>query len=298
MDASTLRSFNRSYSRRVGVLSDSYLDTGRPLGPSRLLFEIGRRVEGVTVLELRTTLGLDSGYVSRLLRQLEGEQLIEVAPDPADRRQRRVRLTERGSVEWARLDERSEAFARRILEPLTPSQRAELDAALATAERLLRTATVTFDVVDPASPDAQHAMTSYFAELDARFPTGFEPGDALHVDALAMRPPQGAFVVVRSDMEAIGCGGLQRIDDETSEIKRMWIHPQWRGLALGSRLLRHLEQLARELGRRRVVLDTNGSLREAISMYESTGYARIQRYNDNPYAQHWFEKDLGPSALS
>ncbi|MET0663770.1 MAG: helix-turn-helix domain-containing protein, partial [Ilumatobacteraceae bacterium] len=86
MVVDVLRHFNRSYTQRIGVLDESYLHTGRPLGPSRLLFEIA--VDGSSVLELRRRLGLDSGYVSRLLGQLTSEGLVTVDADPADRRQR------------------------------------------------------------------------------------------------------------------------------------------------------------------------------------------------------------------
>ena len=72
----------------------------------------------------------------------------------------------------------------------------------------------------------------------------------------------------------------------------MWVHPEWRGAGLGSRMLRHLEDEARRLGHRQVHLDTNGTLVEAIAMYEREGYQRVERYNDNPYAQAWFAKAL------
>ena len=112
MVVDVLRRFNRSYTQRIGVLDDSYLQTGRPLGPSRLLFEIAK--DGSPVLELRRRLGLDSGYVSRLLRQLEDDGLVTVAPDPVDRRQRLVRLTTRGRAERRKLDTRSEHASRSV----------------------------------------------------------------------------------------------------------------------------------------------------------------------------------------
>ena len=74
----------------------------------------------------------------------------------------------------------------------------------------------------------------------------------------------------------------------------MWVASTVRGIGLGKRLLGHLEDEARASGRTRVVLDTNGSLTEAISMYRALGYTAIERYNDNPYAHHWFEKTLMP----
>lgn len=286
----TLRRFNRCYTQRIGVLAESYLDSGRPLGPSRLLFEIGET--GAQVVELRRRLGLDSGYLSRMLRQLEQEDLVRVSPDPADGRQRTVALSSAGRREWKRLDRRSDQVARQLVKPLSARRRAELASALATAERLLRAATVDIDVVDPTSASAQSALDQYFGELDVRFSSGFDADAGGDDERGAMRSPAGAFLLVRSDDSIIGCGGAQRIDDRTAEIKRMWIHPDWRSLGLGVRLLDRLEAVARELEHVQVVLDTNETLTEAIAMYQRAGYHPIDRYNDNPYAHHWFAKDL------
>ena len=107
-----------------------------------------------------------------------------------------------------------------------------------------------------------------------------------------MAAPGGAFVLARVGDEVAACGGLQRHDDDTGEIKRMWVAPGWRGTGLGRRMLAELERHAAELGYRRVVLDTNGTLDEALALYGSSGYEPIGRYNDNPYAQHWFSKQL------
>lgn len=297
MDATqTLRRFNRAYTQRIGVLSESYLGTGRPLGPSRLLFEVP--AAGIGVIELRRTLGLDSGYLSRLLRQLESEGLIRVSPDPEDRRRRLVRLTSRGAQTQHTLEERSQQLAADIIEPLSPRLQDELTTALSTAERILRAATVQFSRVQPDSPEAAAALASYFAELDRRFDTGFDTSaGGAGSDAAAMTPPNGVFLTMDTDRDVVGCGGVQRLDEQTAEVKRMWVHPDWRGLGLGARLLMKLEDEASQLGQRRVVLDTNGSLTEAIALYGRAGYRPIERYNDNPYAQHWFEKVLKPPLL-
>jgi DNA-binding MarR family transcriptional regulator/RimJ/RimL family protein N-acetyltransferase len=286
----TLRRFNRSYTQRIGALQESFLGSGRPLGLARLLFEIGP--DGATVLDLRTRLGLDSGYVSRLLRQLEADGSISVAPDPQDGRRRVVTLTDRGRQEWADLDARSDDLARELLTPLNGRQRAELQELLAGADRLIRVATLTFDVVDPRHPLAVASLRTYFAELDRRFPTGFDPGDAITADAAGFEPPDGVFLLARNDGDAVACGGLTRHDPTTAEVKRMWVDPGWRRYGLGRRMLAALEQWARERGYRRVVLDTNSTLTEAISMYERANYRSIERYNDNPYARHWFEKSI------
>ena len=183
-------------------------------------------------------------------------------------------------------------MARRLVDPLSERQRVELASALTTAERLLRAATVAIDLVDPRSSAARSALAKYFGELDDRFRSGFDPHDGgADTDAAVLRPPDGAFVVMFSDHTPVGCGGLQRIDEHTGEIKRMWIHPDWRGLGLGHRLLARLEAVAGELGHTRIVLDTNETLLEAIVMYTRAGYHPIERYNDNPYAHHWFAKN-------
>ena len=151
---------------------------------------------------------------------------------------------------------------------------------------------ISFDVVDPLGDEAQEAMRRYFAELDERFPGGFDPGDGATVGAGMLGPPTGAFVVVRAGGAVAGCGGVQRLDERTAEIKRMWIDPAHRGAGLARRLLTELEGHARRLGHARVVLDTNGTLLPAIALYESSGYHPTERYNDNPYAERWFRKEL------
>ena len=152
--------------------------------------------------------------------------------------------------------------------------------------------TVTFDAVDARCPAAQAMMTAYFGELDELFPTGFDPGDALTAEVANFDPPSGAFVVVHDAGEPIGCGGLLSIDATTGEIKRMWITPDRRGLGLAKRLLAELERHSRAMGHRVVRLDTNAVLTSAIVMYGAAGYRHIERYNDNPYAHLWFEKQL------
>jgi DNA-binding MarR family transcriptional regulator len=285
---SVVRRFNRSYTQRIGALEDSFLGTGMPLGPSRLLFEIG--VEPATAQVLRERLGLDSGYLSRLLRSLEADGLVAVVPDPADRRRRLVSLTAAGQARWAELERRSDDRARLLVDPLSPRQRDRLARALAEADLLVRAATVSLRQADPAGAMAREAVGAYFAEIGRRF--GFDPAGEADKDASVLVPPAGTFVLAVSDGVAVACGGLLTLADGVGELKRMWVHDDWRGAGLGSRLLSHLEDQARALGHGIVRLDTNGALSEAISMYERAGYVRVGRYNDNPWATHFFEKKL------
>src|SRR5580658_6993163 len=145
-----VRRFNRTVTQRVGALDDTFLARDRPLGQARLLWEIGP--DGSDVRVLRSRLELDSGYLSRLLRSLEGDGMVVVEPSPADARVRTARLTRAGLAERAELDQRSDGAAAAILEPLTVRQRDRLIAAMAEVERLLRASAVQFAVCDPRHP--------------------------------------------------------------------------------------------------------------------------------------------------
>src|SRR5690348_4819044 len=146
-----VRSFNRTMTERVGVLNDHFLGRNHPLGEARLLWEIGE--QGASVRSLRRRLGLDSAYVSRLLRSLEGQGLIVVGAGESDGRVRQVHLTAAGLRERSELDSRADAFARSLLEPLSEGERANLVAAMAQVERLLTASMVKIGVADPTSRD-------------------------------------------------------------------------------------------------------------------------------------------------
>ncbi len=303
MSTERIRRFNRLQTRQLGLLDDDYLARGRPLGASRLLFEIGRSgrrdAGAVAVGDLRTRLGLDAGYLSRLVASLAEQGLVETAAHPDDQRRRTVRLSTAGEHEWEELDRVSDRHVERVREMLGPARSERLGELLDEARRLVAVTTVTFDATDPRGADAIGALTAYFAELDERFSDGFDPGGPIEADAAAYAPPHGGFVLVRcpdaldDGLRAIGCGAITTIGDGIGEIKRMWIHPDWRGLGLASRLLGDLESRLAASGHHTVRLDTNAVLTDAIAMYEGRGYHAIERYNDNPYAQRWFEKELG-----
>jgi DNA-binding MarR family transcriptional regulator len=154
-DVARVRSFNRAVSERVGALQQEYLARERSLGASRVLWEIG--VDGTEVRALRHRLGLDSGYLSRLLRGLEREQLVVVEVDQADSRIRVARLTETGSAERALLDRRSDELAESVLAPLGETQRGRLVEAMGVVERLLTAGLVDVTIENPASAAAASA---------------------------------------------------------------------------------------------------------------------------------------------
>jgi DNA-binding MarR family transcriptional regulator/GNAT superfamily N-acetyltransferase len=286
-----IRSFNRLVTQRIGALEESYLARGRPLGEARLIFEIGRH-DGLGLGALRKALGLDSGYLSRLLRALEGQGLVEVSSNPDDGRARQVALTKKGREEFAAYDALSDRLAQSILASLGPAQRGRMVAAMADVERFLRIASIEIAAEAPDSADARWCMREYFAELARRFDGGFDPanGNALADDE--MTPPAGWLLVARLDGEPVGCGALKRLNAGTVEVKRVWTAPGVRGMGIAGRLMDRLEALARETGFETLRLDTNRALAEAQAMYRKRGYHEIGRYNDNPYAHHWFEKGL------
>jgi DNA-binding MarR family transcriptional regulator/GNAT superfamily N-acetyltransferase len=288
-----VRRFNRAVTQRIGVLNDEYLARGRPLGASRVLWEIG--VDGSDARTLRSSLDLDSGYLSRLLRSLQREGLVSVEPDVGDKRVRRVQLTRAGRSECDVLDRRSDALAESMLAPLNATQRDRLVDAMSVVERLLTAGMVEVTIEDPTSTGARFCIASYFAELDARFDTGFDPSRSIPADDLELVEPAGLLLVARLHGEPIGCGALKLHDTRPAEIKRMWVASSARGLGVGRRILRELEQHAGRLGASALRLETNETLSEAINLYRSAGFAEVAPFNEEPYAHHWFEKQIDRS---
>jgi DNA-binding MarR family transcriptional regulator/GNAT superfamily N-acetyltransferase len=285
-----VRRFNRAVTQRIGALSEEYLARDRPLGASRLLWEIG--ADGVDVRLVRARLELDSGYLSRLLRRLETEGLIDVAPADEDGRVRVARLTEAGRAERALLDQRSDELAWSLLEPLDDGQRKRLVDAMQVVERLLTAAAIEIAVEHPASPTARFCFQSYFAELERRFETGFDPAQSIRIDDDELVEPRGLVLVAHLYGEPVGCGSMKLGGAVPAYIKRMWVTPPARGLGLGRRLLGELEAHARRHGATVVHLETNRALTEAIALYRSAGYDEVAPFNGEPYAHHWFEKRL------
>jgi DNA-binding MarR family transcriptional regulator len=293
MDESTLQSvrrFNRLVTRRVGALEVDYLRRGRPLAEARLIFEISPG--GIDVRTLRIKLGLDSGYLSRLLQSLKKQGLVLMNKGEDDARRRRVGLTRKGAAERAAYDRLSDNLAASMLEPLTASEQDRLLAAMGEIERLIKAASVHVAAAAPDSPDARLCLTAYFCELAARFEGGFDVSAERSAPVADMAPPSGVFMIARLDGDPVGCGGLKRRNKATGEIKRVWTAPSARGLGVARRTLRALEAAARENGLKTLRLDTNRALTEAHALYRSEGYQEIARFNDNPYADHWFEKHL------
>jgi len=285
-----VRRFNRLITQRVGALNDRFLARDRPLAEARVLWEIGW--DGCEVRALRAGLELDSGHLSRLLRALEADGLIQVVPSPEDRRVRTAQLTAAGLAERTELDRRSDDLAQSFLEPLGTRQRERLLAAMGDVERLLTAALVELRPTDPAHPDAKMCFERYFAELERRSNSRLDPVTLVAARPHELRSPAGLLLLGYLHSEPVGCGAVKHHPDAPSEIKRMWVAETARGLGIGRRLLVELEASAARSGATKTRLETNGTLSEAIGLYRSAGYVEVPAFNDEPFADHWFEKRL------
>jgi DNA-binding MarR family transcriptional regulator/GNAT superfamily N-acetyltransferase len=287
-----VRRFNRIVTARVGALDDHFLGRPRALGESRLLWEIGRQSAGCELRSLRAQLGLDSGYLSRMLRSLQDAGLVEVAAADGDARVRVARLTPRGRRERAALDRDSDRFAASLLGRLTEDQQRRLLGAMREVEHLLTAASAEIRAVDPEHEDARRCLGEYVAELNRRSSRGFDPSRGATALPHEVRPPAGQFFVVYLQHEPVGCGAVTHHPGTPAEIKRMWIAPQARGFGLGRRLLATLESCAREAGARTAHIETSAVLGEALALYRSSGWVEVPAFNQEPFADHWLEKQL------
>ena len=286
-----VRRFNRTVTEHIGVLSDHFLGRGLTPTEARLLWEIGPT--GSELRSLRARLGLDSGHLTRLVRALMDAGLITVVPSPADRRSRLARLHQEGS--------RRARPARRAVRRVRarPARAAERGAAGRARRRharstLLATAAVAIREVDPEHPDARRCLAAYYAELDVRSGTHFDPTTGSTAQPAEVRPPHGVFLVAYLRGAAMGCGALKHHDGHVSDLGHMGA--RGRGGAskgcVGRRLLEELERRAVEHGDTAVRLETNAVLTEAIGLYLDAGFVEVEPFDDEPFADHWFSKTL------
>src|SRR5438876_138867 len=278
-----LRRFNRLLTRRIGLVADRYLGSPLSFAQARLLYEVGL-LAPLATHHLRRLLVVDPAALSRGLAALERRGLIRRHVDPGNRRNRIVEVTARGRKLLGTLDQRADARVGAMMGGLAAGDRRRLVDAVDQARRLLMGAVLRIERRGDDA-DVRAAQAAYLAEIARRFGRPLAPWN------------QGSFTPARSllvvdDGRPVGCGVLRDLAPGVGEIKRMWLHPDARGLGLGTRLLAALESAARHAGHHAVRLDTNERLREAIALYESAGYRRIARYNDNPDATRFYAKSL------
>jgi GNAT superfamily N-acetyltransferase len=156
---------------------------------------------------------------------------------------------------------------------------------------------IVLEQADPRSDRAKDCLSSYYAELAVRFSQGFDVAKSRDPEAGQMVPPRGTFLLAISDGLPVGCVGLKGGAGRTGEIKRLWVAPHARGLGIARQLMSAAEARALDLGMKVLRLDTNSALPEARRLYEQSGWIEIPRFNDDPYPDLFFEKDISRSDI-
>jgi DNA-binding MarR family transcriptional regulator/N-acetylglutamate synthase-like GNAT family acetyltransferase len=279
-----LRSFNRFYTQRIGVLTDRYLGQDRPLAEARLLFEIGS--DGARVHSLRERLGLDSGYLSRLLRSLERSGLVEtVAAGGPDARRKLARPTPAGRAELAEINRRSDVAMARAVEGLDEPQLHELVTALATVERLLapsapgRAGRPTIRRAVAGDADAiAGVLLRAFAEQETAFTPAAFAVSTPDPAALAERIATDPVWVAEQDRRVVGTVSAAP-HPPSLFVRSLAVLPEARGSGLAALLLAEAERCARRLGLDRLELDTTPFQTAAARVYERFGFRPSRRHD-------------------
>ncbi|HEV8461731.1 MAG TPA: GNAT family N-acetyltransferase [Gaiellaceae bacterium] len=152
---------------------------------------------------------------------------------------------------------------------------------------------MTLAVEPPDSPASAALQQAFFADIGGRYP-GWHPGSSQPVGPSEL----AVWLVAYRDEQPVGCGGLQTLDDETAEVRRIYLAEEARGHGIGRRLLETLEQHARDLGYARVRLTTGDAQPEALGLFRSAGYEEIAPFTDGAFTRHWMEKRLGATCSS
>lgn len=280
-----VRRFNRFYTRQIGVLNEHVIGGDFSLAEARVLFELFHRAQ-CTATDLTKALGLDAGYVSRLLRAFLRQRLIVREPSAADGRQTLLRLTPEGRRTFARLNARSQAHVGDMFGRLDASERPRLLAAMQTIERLLG-----------ERPAAASARAPYILR-------SHQPGDmgwVVHRHAIAYTQEYGwddtfeAIVAVivseflqkfdpkrercwiaEQDGEILGTIFLVRKSATVAKLRLLLVEPKARGLGLGRRLVSECVRFARQAGYRKITLWTQSNLYAARHLYEEAGFHLVE----------------------
>ncbi|MGH8031249.1 MAG: bifunctional helix-turn-helix transcriptional regulator/GNAT family N-acetyltransferase [Luteimonas sp.] len=291
-----LRAFNRDYTQRIGVLQEHLADSAFSLAQARTLYELAQR-SAATAGELRNALGIDAGYLSRIIRGLVADGLVARSPSPRDARSRLLALTAQGRAAFAELDGRSHAASLALLAPLSDAARRRLLQAMRTVEHALSPS------LTPSAPGLtirthrigdigwaierharlyaeEYAWNGEFEALVATLFAGFASGH----DPLFER-----CWIAELDGERVGCVFVVRNTDDPSaaQLRCLLVDPLARGLGLGLRLVEECIAFARAAGYPRMRLWTNDGLVSARRIYERCGFELVEEYR-----HHSFGHDL------
>jgi DNA-binding MarR family transcriptional regulator/N-acetylglutamate synthase-like GNAT family acetyltransferase len=276
-----VRRFNRFYTRRIGALRAGLLDSPFSLTEARLLYELAHR-ERPTAAGLARELGLDAGYLSRMLRGLERRRLLHRERSPADGRQSLLALTAEGRRTFATLDSRSSAEVRAMLGKLSDAGQRRLVGAMRELERLLdpTPAAQAPYVLRPHRPGDMgwvvHRHGALYAQeygWDERFEAMVARIVAEFIENFDARRER--CWIAERDGEIVGAVFLVARSRTVAQLRMLYVEPHARGAGLGKRLVDECERFAREKGYRKIILWTNSILHAARHIYEAAGYRLV-----------------------
>jgi DNA-binding MarR family transcriptional regulator/N-acetylglutamate synthase-like GNAT family acetyltransferase len=271
-----VRRFNRFYTRHVGALNEGLLRSAFSLTETRVLYELAHR-DRPTAGALGKDLGLDAGYLSRIVKRFAADGLIERTACADDARQQRLALTPVGREAFAPLDQASSEEIAAVLERLTPAQQGRLVAALATAERLLGDAAGPRYVLRQPRPGDYGTVIGRQGALYAQEHGWDETFEALIAEIVAgfirsFDPRFERCWVAERDEEVVGSVFVVRHSDEVAKLRLLYVDSSARGLGIGARLVDECIGFARSAGYARLTLWTNDVLVSARRIYEAAGF--------------------------
>jgi DNA-binding MarR family transcriptional regulator/GNAT superfamily N-acetyltransferase len=288
-----VRHFNRFWTRQIGVLREEYLESPFSLTEVRVLYELAHGEE-TTASELGEELGLDAGYLSRILRGFEKHGLIHRRPSEADGRRRLLRLTDRGREAFAPLDARSRSEIGAMLGGMSITGQERLVGAMRTIERLLgaRPEPVVPYLLRPHQPGDMGWVVHRHGVLYAREYGWDERFEALVAEIVAKfiqqyDPRLERCWIAERDGEIVGCVFLVGESEEIAKLRLLLVEPEARGLGIGSRLVEECIRFARQAGYLKITLWTNDVLNSARRIYEGMGFRLV---HEKPH--HSFGHDL------
>ena len=277
------RQFNRFYTRQIGVLRKTYLDSPYSLGEMRVLYELAHG-ERFTASDIARALDLDAGYLSRLLRNFEKRGLINRKTSTKDARQSHLALTIRGRKLFAPMEERSQHDAGATLDKLKPSQQAQIVAAMTSIETLLTDrqtvisdAKPRYTLRDPRAGDFGWVISRH-AELYFQEYGWGDPFEGLCAQIVAdfvnnFDAKRERCWIAELNDENVGCVMLVKDDQPgAARVRLLLVDPKARGLGLGARLVEECVRFARAVGYTKITLWTHSVLTAARHVYEKAGF--------------------------
>jgi len=288
-----VRRFNRFYTQRIGVLHEGLLQSPFSLTEVRLLYELAHR-EQPTASELSKELGLDAGYLSRILRDLSKRGLIDKRPSKSDARQTHLRLTKKGQKEFATLNARSRDEVAAMLGKLSAGEQQRVVEALHVVEEVLgvKSRHETPYLLRLHQPGDMGWIVHRHGVLYSQEYGWDEQFEALVAEIVAefIKNYDGKRErcwIAERDGEIVGSVFLVKKSKTVAKLRLLLVEPNARGLGIGKRLVAECARFARQAGYKRITLWTNSVLCAARHIYEEAGFRLIKKEK-----HHSFGHDL------